>query len=266
MSILIHVARQGVVLGKYPQPQLVSLLASGQVLHTDHYWIKGMPGWQVIGTNFDQAEGGSAPLNSSPTMAARRPPAIPPSIPPALPAGRLPGGVPKALYLTPMFFFGAIFVLILLLQGYAYVTLKAPLAKALGSDSRNRSIDASAYYRYNIPFGSVVLNIDDIGSDTKNVDMMRVMLQFAQSQKHSNHDWLILSCRGKEKFMIRGSHFKTMGVDYGSENPMYTMRTLPENVYRMDGRRAYPVWEGGALGVMAEQRKNFSEFTTEWLR
>lgn len=266
MPNLIHVARKGVVLGKYQQVQLVSLLASGQVLHTDHYWIKGMPGWQVIGANFDQAEGGSVPLNSSPTMAARRPPAIPPSIPPALPAGRLPGSVPKALYLTPIFFIGAIFVLILLLQGYAYVTLKAPLAKALGADSRNRSIDASAYYRYNIPFGSVVLNIDDIGSDTKNPDIMRVMLQFAETQKYSNHDWVILSCRGQERFMIRGSHFKTMGVEYGSQNPMYTMRTLPENVYRMDGRRAYPVWEGGALGVMAEQMKNFSEFTAEWLR
>jgi hypothetical protein len=34
----------------------------------------------------------------------------------------------------------------------------------------------------------------------------------------------------------------------------------------MNGTRAYPVWEGGALGVMAEQMKNFSEFTTEWLR
>lgn len=266
MSNLIHVARLGVVLGKYQQPQVISLLASGQILPSDHYWIKGMPGWQVIGSNFDQAEGSSVPMTSSPPMAARRPPAIPPSIPPALPVRRPAGGLPKVLYLTPMFLIGAIFVLILLLQGYAYVTLKGPLAKALGADSRNRSIDASAYYRYNIPFGSIVLNIDDIGSDTKNVDMMRVMLQFAETQKHSNHDWVILSCRGQERFMIKGSHFKTMGLEYGSQNPMYTMRTLPENLYRMDGNRAYPVWEGGALGVMAEQMKNFSEFTVEWLR
>jgi hypothetical protein len=185
---------------------------------------------------------------------------------PARAASGASSGVPKAVYLTPLFGFAALVALVVLLQGYAYVTLKAPLAEALGADSRNRSIDASAYYRYNIPFGSVVLNIDDIGSDTKNVDMMRVLLQFAETQKYSDHDWVILSCRGEERFMIKGSHFKTMGLEYGSQNPMYTMRTLPENVYRMDGRRAFPVWEGGALGVMAEQMKNFSEFTVEWLR
>jgi hypothetical protein len=265
MSNLIHVARQGVVLGKYPQAQLVSLLASGQVLRTDHYWIKSMPGWQVIGATFDGAA----------SNAGARPPVLPASAPPLpvrttpVPARAASGassGVPKAVYLTPLFGFAALVALVVLLQGYAYVTLKAPLAEALGADSRNRSIDASVYYRYNIPFGSVVLNIDDIGSDTKNVDMMRVLLQFAETQKYSDHDWVILSCRGEERFMIKGSHFKTMGLEYGSQNPMYTMRTLPENVYRMDGRRAFPVWEGGALGVMAEQMKNFSEFTVEWLR
>jgi len=244
------ISRAGTVLGEYDEAIVRRYLDAGSIKLHDYGWTEGMTEWKQLHELGFRV--------STPSV-----PAAAPAWAPSAQAAAAAGERPFAYYAWMV---AAIFVLILLLQGYAYVTLKAPLAKALGSDSRNRSIDASAYYRYNMPFGSVVLNIDDIGSDTKNVDTMRVMLQFAQSQKHSNHDWLILSCRGKEKFMIRGSHFKTMGVDYGSENPMYTMRTLPENVYRMDGRRAYPVWEGGALGVMAEQMKNFSEFTTEWLR
>ena len=218
-----------------------------------------MPGWQVIGSNFDQTQSAAA-------RPALRTPPLPPALPPGLPAGRASGGVPKVFYLPPIFFLGAFMALVMLLQAYAYVTLKAPLAEAMRSDSRDRGIEVSAYYRYNIPGGAIVLNVDDIGSGTKNVDIMRVILQFAKTQRNSEHDWVILSCRGQERFMIKGSHFRTMGRDYGEENPLYTMRTLPENIYRMDGRRAYPVWEGGALGVMAEQMKNFSEFTTEWLR
>ena len=265
-SPIIHVARQGVVIGKFPLADLMAALGVGAVLRTDHYWTKGMPGWQVIGSDFDQAGAQTMPVASSPPPTPRQPPAMPPSLPPTLPVGRAAGGWPRAFYLAPMSVVGAIIALILILQGYAYVTLKAPLAKALRADSRNLGIRASAYYRYNLPGGSIVLNIDDVGPDTKTVDMMRVMLQFAETQTHANHDWLILSCRGHERFKMRGSHFKELGLEYGSQNPMYTMRTLPENLYRMDGTRAYPVWEGGVLGVMAEQMKNFSEFTTEWLR
>jgi hypothetical protein len=262
---LIHVARQGTVIGKFQPAELKVQLRSGVILRSDHYWIVGMQGWQVIGDTFEDVSVGSV----------GRPPALPVSSP-TLPAGTPPslpqpqavglGGIPKAFYLTPIFVVGAFVALIVLLQGYAYVTLKAPLAEAMRSDSRNRGIDASAYYRYNIPGGAIVLNIDEVGADTKTVDMMRVLLQFAQTQKYSNYDWVILSCRGHEKFKMKGAHFKTLGIEYGEQNPMYTMRTLPENLCRMDGSRAYPVWEGGALGVMAEQMKNFSEFTTEWLR
>ena len=270
-SPLIHVARHGVIMGKYQRADVIALIASGQVLRTDHYWSRGLPGWQLIGATFDDVSGPSSAgvpgsVAQPPVQPARRPAGLPPTIPPSLQARNSSSGLPKAFYLTPVFLVLALIGLIILIQGYAYVTLKAPLARALRSDSRNIGIEATTYYRYNLPGGSIVLNIDDVGSDTKNADIMRVLLQFAKTQQDTEHDWVILACRGTERFKIRGSHFRTMGVEYGSQNPMYTMRTLPENIYRLNGTRAYPVWEGGALGVMAEQMKNFSEFTTEWLR
>ena len=268
---MIHVARRGVIMGKYQRADVIALIASGQILRTDHYWSRGLPGWQLIGATFDDVSGPSSAgvprsVAQPPVQPGRRPAGLPPTIPPSLPARNSSSGLPKAFYLTPVFLFLAFIGLIILIQGYAYVTLKAPLARALRSDSRNLGIEATTYYRYNLPGGSIVLNIDDVGSDTKNADIMRVLLQFAKTQQDTEHDWVILSCRGAERFKVKGSHFRTMGIEYGSQNPMYTMRTLPENIYRLNGTRAYPVWEGGALGVMAEQMKNFSEFTTEWLR
>ena len=264
---LIHIAKRGVIFGQFQLADLREKIGTGEVLRTDHYWKQGMQGWLLVGLTFEIV---SAEIRTTPPVlpiSAPSPPALPPALPPAAPGARPgSGGIQKLFYLTPMFIVGALIALIVLLQGYAYVTLKAPLASALLSDSRNRGIKASACFQYGLPGGSIVLDIDSIGPGTKTVDMLRVMLQFAETQKYSSYDRVILSCRGRERFQMKGAYFKTLGQEYGSQNPIYTMRTLPENLYRMDGSRAYPVWEGGVLGVMSAQMGNFSEFTTEWLR
>ena len=255
-TVLIHVARQGVVLGKFSLPELRARLSTGEVLRTDHYWKLGMPGWVLIGAAFD-----GQPMASPASAVPVRPTAVP-----AAPSVSNSAGRPRMAFRTPLFWVGGIVALFLLLQGHVYVTLKAPLDKAIRSDSRNRGIEASAYFHHHIPGSTIVLDIESIGPETRTIDIMRVLLQFAETQKDAKYDWVVLSCRGRERFKMKGAHFRTLGQDYGSENPMYTMRTLPENIYRIDGTRAYPVWEGGALGVMAEQMKNFSEFAAEWLR
>jgi hypothetical protein len=249
LSGLIHVARQGVVLGKFTLAELLMRLGSGEVLRSDHYWKVGLPGWAVIGSTFD------AQLPAPPVSATPYPAAAPAAVP-----------APRASSRAPLLWFGGVLALFLLLQGHAYFTLKAPLAKALRSDARNEGIVVSAYYRYHVPAGSIVFDVESIGPETRPIDMMRVLLQFAETQQASRYEWVVLASRGQEKFKMKGTYFQRLGREYGSENPMYTMRTLPENLQRLDGRRAFPVWEGGALGVMAEQMKNFSEFTVEWLR
>jgi len=255
-TALIHVARQGVVLGKFSLPELRARLSSGEVLRSDHYWKVGLPGWSLIGSTFD-----GQPMASPAPAVPVRPTSVPSALSVPSSAGR-----PRVASRALLYWVGGIIALFVLSQGHAYVILKAPLDKAIRSDSRNRGIEASTYFHHHIPGNAIVLDIESIGPETKTIDMMRVLLQFAETQKDIKYDWVVLSCRGRERFKMKGAHFRTLGQDYGSENPMYTMRTLPENIYRLDGTRAFPVWEGGALGVMAEQMKNFSEFTVEWLR
>ncbi|WP_220270203.1 hypothetical protein, partial [Klebsiella pneumoniae] len=73
-----------------------------------------------------------------------------------------------------------------------------------------------------------------------------------------------LSYRGKDKFYLKGEYFKTLGQEYGIQNPVYTLRTIPENVYMLNGERAYSVWEGGLLGVMGKQMEDLSDFSKAW--
>ena len=51
--VLIHIARAGQILGRYPEADLPVLVGAGTVKASDHYWKKGMAGWVLVGTTFD---------------------------------------------------------------------------------------------------------------------------------------------------------------------------------------------------------------------
>ena len=59
-------------------------------------------------------------------------------------------------------------------------------------------------------------------------------------------------------------YFKKPGDEYETQNPVYTMRTFTENVYRLDGRKAYPEWTGGWLGVLQKEMEQYSAFHDDW--
>ncbi|MBU0899170.1 MAG: hypothetical protein KKB03_04225 [Nanoarchaeota archaeon] len=65
-------------------------------------------------------------------------------------------------------------------------------------------------------------------------------------------------------FKITGDYFCTLGKEYSWQNPVYTMRTFPENLMNPDGSRAYPEWTGGFIGVMGKQVEDFNDFHKKW--
>jgi len=77
-------------------------------------------------------------------------------------------------------------------------------------------------------------------------------------------DEVHLCYQGRHKFTIHGSYFSRIGREYTSQNPVYTMRTFPENLLTEDGRRAYPEWEGGIFGVLERQMQDFNDFHDKW--
>jgi predicted RNA-binding Zn-ribbon protein involved in translation (DUF1610 family) len=46
---VVHISRGGAELGSFPWSEIRSLIASGSVLPTDHYWREGMAEWRLVG-------------------------------------------------------------------------------------------------------------------------------------------------------------------------------------------------------------------------
>jgi len=45
---------------------------------------------------------------------------------------------------------------------------------------------------------------------------------------------------------------------------VYTIRTFPQNVRKLDGTPAYETWSGGMLGVLSRQREDVNQFARDW--
>jgi hypothetical protein len=69
----------------------------------------------------------------------------------------------------------------------------------------------------------------------------------------------------KEIFFIEGDAFGELGQEFDmGQNPVYLVRTLPEKLYRPDGRQAFGTWSGGLLGVVARQMEDVNAAARAW--
>ncbi len=57
---------------------------------------------------------------------------------------------------------------------------------------------------------------------------------------------------------------RQLGREHGFRSSLYSMRTLPGNVCRLDGTPAYGSWIGIVLGVLNKQTEEFGGFNKEW--
>jgi len=145
-----------------------------------------------------------------------------------------------------------------------YLSVERPLAKVIADDPRNAGIRALAYHDLLITPSAIVLDIRSLSGETSAADVTRFLLQFAQAMKDRPFDRVILACQGRRKFILKGDYFHTLGVEFGTQNVVYTMRTLPENVFRLDGTAAFSTWTGGLLGVLGQQMEDLNAFHRQW--
>ena len=150
------------------------------------------------------------------------------------------------------------------LSGVNYVMLGAPLADVLESDPRNSGIDIRAHYGNYVLPTTLVLNLVAVGVESAPADVFRVLLQYASRLQENEFEAVHLSFLGETKFLLKGAYFRELGLEYGSQNPVYTMRTFPENAYTENWEAAFPTWSGGLIGVVGKQMEDFSEFHRQW--
>lgn len=86
----------------------------------------------------------------------------------------------------------------------------------------------------------------------------------AERKKDQSFERVVLSYKGSSKFQLEGSYFHTLGSDYEFQNPAYTLRTLPENVYELDGSPTFGSWTGGLIGVVGKQMEDLNQLHARW--
>lgn len=145
-----------------------------------------------------------------------------------------------------------------------YMLIQRPLSSVIDSDPRNKGITIYAHYKYFVVLSSLIFDLRSVSGDNSPTDVSRVLFQFAQTQKEKTFTDVTLAYRGNNKFMLKGDFFRTVGNEYGSQNPIYTIRTFPENVYKIDGSPAFGTWTGGLIGVLGKQMEDFNDFHKQW--
>lgn len=145
-----------------------------------------------------------------------------------------------------------------------YFTLQAPLRRAVTSDQRNAGIDVHAHYGSYVNPRVLVFDLRTIDGERSPTDVFRLLLQFASELQDKRFQVVQLAHRGTTKFLLQGEYFQRLGAEYGKQNPVYTMRTFPENLLRPSGEEAFPRWEGGWLGVAGRQIEDFGTFHEQW--
>lgn len=145
-----------------------------------------------------------------------------------------------------------------------YLSLQAAFNKAVESDHRNAAIEVRTHYGSYVNPSVLVFDVRSIDGEKSPTDVFRLLLQFASEVQDKEFQVVQLAHQGRTKFLLDGVYFRQLGSEYGTQNPVYTMRTLPENLLRPNGDQAYQRWEGGWLGVTTKQLEDFSDFHEQW--
>ncbi len=145
-----------------------------------------------------------------------------------------------------------------------YFLVHRDMRAAIDSDPRNAGLVFYSYHDKLVTPGTIRIDLRDVASTNSSADVFRLLLQFSAKQKDKNYDRVILAFRGDARFILKGDYFKKLGMEYGTQNPVYTMRTLPENVFNIDGTPAFGTWTGGMIGVLGKQMEDFTELHKRW--
>jgi hypothetical protein len=154
--------------------------------------------------------------------------------------------------------------IVLAVAVWNYSSVFSPVNEVVQADVRNAGITVWAHFDDYVDPSILVFDLRTVSGNSSRTDVFRVFLQTASRLKASEFKTVKLSFEGRPKFLIEGAYFRKLGEEYETQNPVYTMRTFAENVYRLDGTKAYAEWTGGLLGVLQKEMEQFSTFHDDW--
>ena len=125
-------------------------------------------------------------------------------------------------------------------------------------------VSVAAYYQMGVVPDSIVYDVWDLGPTVSQAEVLGGFMRFADGLKDREFREVRLAFRGQTKFILSGRDFAVMGNEFVYQNPVYTIRTLPEKLSRPDGRPAFDSWSGGFIGVMSAQMEDVNELGRQW--
>ncbi|WP_071673162.1 hypothetical protein [Nioella nitratireducens] len=153
---------------------------------------------------------------------------------------------------------GALLFGFALLFGVNYFRVNAPAQDAA------RTAEVWAYYRFGVLPSEIVFDVRDLSPSASAASVIGDLLRFSAELQDREFGAVHLAWRGETRFILPGSHFRTLGREYAFQNPAYTIRTLPQHLLGPDGRPAYSTWSGGMLGVLGAQMEDVNGFAADW--
>jgi hypothetical protein len=160
----------------------------------------------------------------------------------------------------------AILVVVYGVYGLNNFQLRSKMDFVILMDSRNKGVEVEVYYESPFNYRVIVYDMKGVSRDKSFADVFRLFLQFADRMQGSDLDYVKLAYQGRVKYILTDEDFKLVGLQYSlGENPVYIIRTFPEKLLLLNGRNAFPKWEGGLLAVTAKQLEDFNTFMKTWL-
>jgi hypothetical protein len=144
------------------------------------------------------------------------------------------------------------------------IELQRVMQKNLEGDPRNKGIEALVYFSNLNDPSTLVFDLQKVSGTNSMTDVFRVLLQFAENIQTKKFERVELAYLGRTKFKLDGGYFQQIGQERSWQNPVYTIRTFPENLKNPDGSRAYPEWTGGWLGITGKQFEDVNDFHRKW--
>lgn len=150
------------------------------------------------------------------------------------------------------------------LQVKEQLQLQRVIENVIVGDERNKGVEVLVYLRDLSQPAFLTYDLQGILGEKSMLDVTRVFFQFSEQLKAEKYEQVDLCYRGERRFNIAGEYFQKLGKEFSWQNPVYTMRTLPENLKKPDGAPAYGTWTGGWIGVTGKQMEDFNDFHSKW--
>lgn len=158
----------------------------------------------------------------------------------------------------------ALIVVVLLLITANYISAHRHLREAISANPSNAGVSVVSYHQWLINPSTVVFDLWDVDDDISMADVTRVFLEFSSEMKGRKISRVIFAYRGDHRFYIDGDFFSELGNMSATQNPIYAIRTMPQNIKTMAGRAAFSTWSGGPIGVLSRQLDDFNNFHKQW--